>query len=494
MSAGNWWKLSKGMAGAGTRFAGHVAEDLTVGWANRQIRPSRAALKTGILCPGDGPPSGSLGAFQDYREILLPEHVAALQQGTFPVGKAKHPRGDRGAFDVFFDWEEVRRHVAIVGPPGSGKTFSLLAPWAVSAASHGLTTITVDVKGDLRAELTAAKSRLGITTSIKATVWDIDDPSKSRSWNPLTEVTTTQHAAQIAQAFLGDVDPNDVHKWFAERDHRWLRGLVTLLVATAGHTVHPNELYRMVVHQPTLVRYASQAPGAAVDLLDLLQFPDTEYARATSGLSTKLSWLADPALNQMLSGAGPRAFTLEGLLDSGRILIVGGRLSGGERSSAAAALLLNLLRLKCMERFTGDPAPVFWLLDEAPQFARRIQLDQMLNLLRGANSPVVVAMQDVGQFGDEGAQNKVLSNCDTFITLRGASDATSNYFSKRLGTTQMAVASQSLGQQGRWTPTISHTDRPLLGQREIMYPPVGRYGGVVQVRSASPHPFLITFE
>jgi hypothetical protein len=103
-------------------------------------------------------------------------------------------------------------------------------------------------------------------------------------------------------------------------------------------------------------------------------------------------------------------------------------------------------------------------------------------------------LQDVGQFGDEGRQNRMLANCDVFISMRGVSDVSATFFSNRLGSVRAATATNALDVHGRWTPTISHEERLSLGRREIMYPPVGAYGAVVQIRSASAHPFLVILD
>jgi type IV secretory pathway TraG/TraD family ATPase VirD4 len=334
---------------------------------------------------------------------------------------------------------------------------------------------------------------MGVGTPIPTGVWDISDPGSSRPWSPLAEITSPQHAAQVAMAFLGEVDPMDHQKFFAERDHRWLRGLLWLTVQALGNHVHPSVVYKAIISPQLLASLVRQAPHAAHEVIDLAQHSPADYAKVTAGLANRLSWLADPALATMLDGQHPNAFTLDDALASGVLLIVGARESGGERSAAAAAILLNLLRLKCLDRFGHSPTPVFWTLDEAHSYARRIQLAQMLDLLRGAHSPVCVGLQDVNQLGSPAQQTRMLTNCDTFITLAGVSSDTARHFSNRLGAVKAPAAAMAQDQSGAWRPTISHQDRPLLGEREIMYPAIaGQYGGVAQLRSGSPYPFLFS--
>jgi type IV secretory pathway TraG/TraD family ATPase VirD4 len=491
---GDLWRAYVGLNKVAYSAADRLSRTLARSVGTAQIRPSRAAFQTGILCPGDGPPSSATNSFLDYREILLPDQLRTLVSGTFPLGSVKHPRASHGAFGISLNWEHVRRHVAVIGPSGSGKTSNLLAPWAATAAASGISVVAVDTKGDFVQEIADYKIRGGITKKLPLIRWDIHRPTESRPWNLLGEVSSVDDAAQVALAFLGAVDPNDKNKSFAERDHRWLRGLVNLLVSVHRHNAHPQDLYALVVNQQALVSLVQQAPAAAGDLYDLVQFPSSEYSKATWGLANKLSWLAEPQLSTMLSGKGPRAFTLREAVASGAILIVGARVSGGEKAMTAASLILNMLKLRCMEGFVHTPRPMFWILDEAPKYAARIELDQVLDLMRGAGVAVCVGVQDVTQLGDENTQTRMLSNADTVITLKGISAKSAEYLASRLGDVEASSASMQMDPNGRWIPSLAHSSRPMLGSREIMQPPVGQYGGIVHVRGSSPHPFLVTFD
>lgn len=492
----SYWRFvgdaAAGFARASTSAAQSMGYGVNALVRSQGVRPSRRSIRRGILVPGDGPPTGAAGTFLDYREVLIPQQVTALQQGVFPLGRIQDPGQDNPGFRIYLDWEFIAKHVAVVGPPGSGKTFSIFAPWIVSAAEQGLTAVAVDVKGDLRQEISEAKARLGVSKPLPIVTWDISDPQRSRSWNPLSEISSLEHAAQVAMAFLGEVDPNDHQKFFAERDQRWLRGLLWLSVQALGKHTHPSVLYQLIVSQQHLSSLAVQVPQAAYEIVDLIRFDSSKYTDATAGLANRLSWLADPSLAAMLAGSGTRAFSLSQAVDSGAILLVGSREQGGERTAVAASIFLNLLRLKCLERFGGAAAPVFWVLDEARRYAHRVQLDQMLDLLRGANSPVCIGLQDVNHLGPESQQVRMLANCSTFITLTGVSQDTAKFFKARLGTVSAPSTSMTMDQTGTWRPSVARQERPLLGDREIMYPPVGHYGGVAQLRAGSAYPLLFS--
>ena len=165
-----------------------------------------------------------------------------------------------------------------------------------------------------------------------------------------------------------------------------------------------------------------------------------------------------------------------------------------DRSPIAAALMLNAMRLRVLDSFAGGQVPLLWILDEANRYADRIELDVMLDLMRGASSPVCVGLQDVTQLGDKDEQSRYLANCDALLTLAGSSHAAATFLSERLGTVQAATVTKSIDPHGRWVPTVSHQATNVLGEREIMHPPVGQRGGTAHLRSSSPHPFLFSFQ
>ena len=142
----------------------------------------------------------------DYREVLLPEALREYQNGALPLGRAVHPQ--KGPAQPFaLDFWEVRRHVAVIGTAGSGKTRNVLVPWTVGALFDDLSVVVVDVKGDYGEEVRDFKQTEEISGSRTAFLWDVNEPDGSRPWNPIAEIRTGEDASQLATAFLGEVDP-----------------------------------------------------------------------------------------------------------------------------------------------------------------------------------------------------------------------------------------------------------------------------------------------
>ena len=458
--------------------------------AARRLAPSSQALRTRILCPGDGPPSHSLGTFLDYREIYLPENLTPLSQGIFPLGRAFHPRADAGSNPIFLEWGDLNTHAFVIGPPGSGKTYGVLAPWIVSGAAQGLGVVAVDAKGqgDLFNEVRTARKRLGVSTPLRIHRWDIGEPSTSISWSPLREVTGPDSAAQVAQAFLGEVRSNDSQPYFAERDHRWLRSMVLVVAAALGPMAHPSVLAQLTLDQKYLLTLTRQAPHATYDLGDLLTCPPAEYTTRTAGLANKLSWLGDPHLATMLAPDRHNSRTIRESLAEADIVIIGAPLWLGEKSLAAASLYINLLKLHTFTAFGGHQShSQIWILDEMPRYGDRIGAADLLDVVRGAGVGVVLGMQNIEQL--KAGQGSVAS-CNTGVILKGASTASAEFFANRLGKISAASLSQAMDHRGIMNPTLSRVDKPLLGDREIMHPPIPGHGGVVHISGRGPYPFL----
>jgi type IV secretory pathway TraG/TraD family ATPase VirD4 len=443
-----------------------------------------------------------VGSFSDYREVGLPRWWTDYSQGEFPLGSIEHPRlGEQKGFPFFINWGNLARHVAVIGPAGSGKTYGVLAPWVAAAAQHHIPVVAVDVKGDLQDEVRAAKERFGYAEPRVFRMWDIGNPAASRTWNPLAEIGSVPGKeqttiAQIAQAFLGDPVANDPNKQFHQLDLKRLQGILTIAHERWHGNAHPKVLYQLVSSQSILAKVRAEISMPVTDADDLCRLKPADYPRDTAMMAMKLAWLNRPDLHEMLSGTGPKRFTIDGFfggyVDHGPAadaLIVGSRISEGEPGKMSAAVMLTLLKARCMSNFSVK-APCLWILDEAGRYADRIGLTEMLSLLRGANSPVVVGLQDVTSLpGDEDARTEALSNCDALVTLRGVSAKTAEYFSQRIGTGDVLTMQTTMERDYQ----LSHQIQPLVGVGEIQHLPdaFGQHCAMVQLKSVSRNPILI---
>jgi uncharacterized protein with FMN-binding domain len=98
-SVSYWSFVSKAIKGA-TNISFSLGQSIVSTAQARRVGPSAASVRRGILVPGDGPPTNAAGSFRDYREVLLPEQLAPLRQGIFPLGRAQHPGKDAPDFNT----------------------------------------------------------------------------------------------------------------------------------------------------------------------------------------------------------------------------------------------------------------------------------------------------------------------------------------------------------------------------------------------------------
>lgn len=111
--------------------------------------------------------------------FCCPVPLLDYQQGALPLGRAVHPQ--KGPAQPFaLDFRELRRHVAVIGPGGSGKTRNVLVPWTVGSLFDDLSVVVVDVKGDYGKEVRDYRHAQGIAGSRAAFLWDVNEPVRSR--------------------------------------------------------------------------------------------------------------------------------------------------------------------------------------------------------------------------------------------------------------------------------------------------------------------------
>lgn len=472
-----------GMAG---RAGARVGEDLAIRMKESRSRAPLRSRLSGVLAPGDHP--GDSTGFMDYRGVGLPRDYPGATDAVVCVGEICHPHGSPRT-PIWLGWSTLNRHTAVVAPTGSGKTISVIAPWISDAIDAGISVVALDVKGDLLEEVYRIRGGRKIAAPIRQ--WDISSRRPhSLSWNPLEEVGDENALQALVTALLGEVDTRAENRYFQERDHRWLGGLLKTTI-----TGIPNPTLEMVhallLDRSTLNRFTKALPEAAVNIGDLVTMPDTDYGLATAGLTNALAWTTH---GNARAATESSEFTVQQCLSDGGLTIVGASVGAGLPPRAAAASFIGMLRMEMFRGFTGYRSPTLLVLDEVDKYADRIDLSALLDLARGANVGIVLATQNVDQLGkDDGEVATRLGNCATVIVLPGASDRSARYLSGRLGKHTVETITYSVDARGRRIPTSSVETVDVLGSREIMHPPLGEWTGILYSKPVSSKPFLVDF-
>lgn len=459
------------------------------------LRLPGSAGRSQVLCPGD-PPTRALGLADalDYRGTATQSELGSLNQEGVPLGRLMHPSG-RTQGRLHLPLAMLRRGCAIIGPTGAGKTAGLVIPWIKALLEQRTSVVTCDVKGDLFDSLQSAARQIGV----RVWYWNISDPARSMAWNWFDAINDQRDVEAATLSIIGKPNPRDSQPFFYQRDYRWLRALIGITKQAYKHTAKPHYLYLLAGDQQALKTLFQKSPSIqhlSSELSDLLQLSPDEHSRAVSGLLNALHLFNTPAIRHVTERSD---FNLDELHKMPTLLIIGAALADGRASEVMSGMFINLLNSLIYRRLAGQQAadaPLYMILDEAARLKDRVNYEELLSIVRSANVGVCLASQDVSQFGDTREQTAILTNCLTFVALRGSSAETVKYLASRLGQRQQEEVIASKSREALDLLSAHSKSRkvamvPVLGEREIMHPPGSPYAAVVHASPASSKPFLV---
>lgn len=459
------------------------------------LRAGQAAAQ-GVLGPGDPAPPPGVGDFYDYRGLATDGEVAHLDMRVlgpagFRLGWLLDPR--RGPqFELGLPFDALRRHAAVVGPAGSGKTVGLIIPWIVSALRGGHSVVALDVKGDLLDAIRGFAARGG-PIGVPVGKWDYTDPAHSVRWPWLAELKTDDQIDAAVTAILGrESKQSTADPFFYRRDWQLLRGLLRLATSTLmPGKVKPSLLGRALADRDYLVGAASafpNAPGAADIMATIGRVDDSDYAKVASGVATAVAKLDSPAIDAVSEPDPSRAFTFDMLLSKPTLLVVVAPLRGGETARFLSTIFLNLLVRRMFAQFGKSATHTFLVIDEAPRIVDRFDFEEVLSVARSAGVSVVLAAQDIGQFKDENERSTILTNCATYVSLSGASPMSVKFLMERLGKHRVSALDLSHSTGGGLLGTHGGGHRidvqDVLAEREIAHPPFGPHCAIAHLHGA----------
>lgn len=454
--------------------------------------------RRGILAPGDPPPPPSAGgSYYDYRGVLdLRKVPAELQRAEFPLGRYVHPaKGPRGP--IALPEAVVARHVAVVGPAGSGKTHGVVVPWIVAALRAGWSVVAIDIKANLIDHVRDAVHRSGQPVGLRPAVLDYTNPKRSVSWNWCAELDSDRAIDSTVKAIAGSKPAPHTAPHFFYQESQLLRGLLQLASASPKRqTLTATDLIGLLKDQAKLMRIRRAFPASPAfdSLKDLEPLDPRDYADRISSLAAKLDALANPTIAAVTNRAGLR---VEDVLRARILVSVVAPVQDGLMGTLLASIFVNQLLFRAYERFSNPGGvPVLLVLDEAARLADFVDFESILSVAREAQVAGLIALQDAAQFKDENQRSIIFSNCATLIYLPGASSVSAKLLSDRVGLHPVQTTSVSVGPAPSGWGT--HTNRstqtqmaPILGQREISNLPFGPHAAVVHAKPLADAPFLI---
>ena len=362
--------------------------------------------------------------------------IGGLPRGSIRVGELK-----RG-YSLVLPEVEWLRHVAIFGPPGSGKSKTLLMNILRDVAQGG-STIVLDPKGELF-EQTAGSFQ-------QVYRLDLVNPSRSDRWNFLPKCKDRpEFAGQMAGTMIGlEGTKHNV------ADPFWQESELLLLKAVLLHL--PD-----IVEEPTppmIFEYLALRELKAIEAEMLnsenkhvklawgafQKAPPQTQGSVITGLMNKLGTFQEEHAQKICAPitesdrtAGVRQIEFDRLRKSGTaIYIVVAEGDATRYKNVLATFIGQAVNELRIDDHAEDLAPVCFCLDEAANIPL-VGLKEIAGVGRGRKIGLLLGYQNLpqvhDQYGQEGG-NAILGSIGTMIFLPGLDDVTTQFASRRIGQT-----------------------------------------------------------
>jgi len=386
----------------------------------------------------------------------------------YPLGRAVH-----GGVALWPSWEASLR---LVGPPGEGKTFRVLAR---VLRQHPGPVLATSTKPDLYELSAGARSR----------VWALDPEGMAGGaaqvrWSPVAGCEQTEVAERRAAALLAAAGEatDSRHGAFFRDSARDVLKCYLHAAALDGRDIATVLEWSQRTDDPAPAEVLRRHPGAGPGWAGLLAVHTTGAPETTSGvmrhLARALACFGHARVLALCCPGPGEAFDVEALLDTSATVYLLGK---GSALGTVAPLLTAFAQevLDTAERVALtrpsrrlDP-PLLALLDEAPSIAPVPTLPALVADGRGRGIVVVYAMQSLsqggGRWGAQGAEPMANATTVTAV-LGGLTSATDLGQLERLcGTHRVRRESEHRGGAGRSarSTTTSSEHEPVLRAADI---------------------------
>ena len=362
--------------------------------------------------------------------------IGELPRGTLRIGQLK-----RG-YSLVLPEDEWLRHIAIFGPPGSGKSKTFLMNMLRDIAVGG-SAMVLDPKGELF-EQTAGSFRQVFRL-------DLVNPARSDRWNFLPKCKDRpEFAGQMAATMIGleGTKHNIADPFWAESELLLLKAVLLHLPDIVAEPTPPM-IYEylalrkleaieaeMLNSKNTHVRLAWGAFQKA---------PPQTQGSVITGLMNKLGTFREENAQKVCApitasdrSAGVRQIEFGRLRQYGTVIYIVVAEGDATRYKNFLATFIgqavNELRI---DNHAEEVAPVGFVLDEAANVPL-VGLNEIAGVGRGRKIALILGYQSMPQvhhqYGQEGG-NAILGSIGTMIFLPGLDDVTTQFASRRIGQT-----------------------------------------------------------
>jgi type IV secretory pathway TraG/TraD family ATPase VirD4 len=368
--------------------------------------------------------------------------LAHLTRFSLPKGALRLGRLTR-KYDLALPFERVICHMAIFGPPNSGKSSSFIMTMAQDWSRAG-SAIFLDPKGELFKHTARHFKRVYRL--------DLAQPWLSDRWNFVPACKSDAELAHEVASIIVGFDANKVYNgdpFWPQAETALATGVLLHLPQTADSPT-PAMLTEFLATRELnyLNSEMTQSPDEEARIQwGIFKKADREKTQGGVfvGLGTKLAPLRTPhamAVMQSVSEEerrrGIREIDLNQLREPGTAIYVIVPEGDATRYRIVLSILFGLVA-SVVRKTSDDPraAPVLMALDEAGNIPIH-HLSEQLGVGRGRRCGIVLGYQNIGQLykqhGHDGA-NAILGSVGTMVFLPGLDSETAQYAARRIGRT-----------------------------------------------------------
>lgn len=380
------------------------------------------------------------------------------------------------------------RHVMVIGPSGSGKSFCFARPAIFQSILHGESIIVTDPKGELYEDTSKYAEKHGYTVKI----FNLSKTDVSDSWNALAEVQDADIVV-AAQNFCNIIiantqDPNAASQpVYVDGPKNLLTALVLCVLqsdAWKGDRTLGGVYEMLCQSDDTIDIYINALPNGhpAIGLWNTYQTSSPNMkGNIKMGLTTRLQVLQSDVIKN-ITGVDDIDLAAPGKSKCAYYVIMDDMNSTYKfLSSLFFTCLFNKL-VKYSRTLIGGrlPVPVNIIMDEFIAIGQLPDFDKKLATVRSAGISCSIIFQTLAQLQaayPDGLWETLVSNCSTMLCLACNDMTTAQYLSDRSGTQTIALeqkrVDRPLLEVANIPSTVSHTyslnKRTVMDPAEIMH-------------------------
>lgn len=329
-------------------------------------------------------------------------------------------RSNRSPFGILPD--DRRRHVAVLGKTGMGKT-TLLQNLLLSDIAGGRGVALLDPHGDLVESLLALIPKRRTNDVI---LFDAGDQAHPLSFNPLAGCTPEQRPL-VASGIVSAFKKLYADSWGPRLEHILRNALLALLEVPGTTLLSLLRLLSEPGYRKAMVAKLSDPVVRAFWEREFAAMHPKLQAEAIAPVQNKVGHFVSSPLLRHIIGQPRSSLDLRRIMDQGQVLLVNlskGRL-GDDASALLGSLLVTSTQLAAMSRADtpeADRRDFFLYVDEFQNFATE-SFATVLSEARKYRLALTVANQYLAQMEEQTA-DAVFGNVGTLLVFQvGARDA-----------------------------------------------------------------------